>query len=309
MAEETKELAPLKADVDIASGYRIPSNVAALTDWARAKVGEYRGLTSVGTPEAYRDAKDYRAGMNRALKQVEAERKRVKVAWTAPLTTFEAEVKSATRELTELRDRTDALIKGYEAEQRKAKEERLRAYWEKRYPRYALCMEGDPLVPFERVFDPDWVKRMGEVADDSKAVADMDGMAVRLAEAEDAINETLYPAIRPLALSELYRTLDPVAAMRAAKAEEIRQRDAVRANGLEPDGTRPGEVPEARQEPPSAPAGPEPVQTAPEPETAPQAGAQARYQILIECATEAEKDRVVGVMKGAGIHGRVRRVA
>lgn len=291
MADETKELAPLKADVEIAQGYRIPSNIAALTEWASAKADQFRGLRSIDTPEGYRDAKRYKADMNRALKEVDAERKRVKVAWSAPLATFEAEVKSATRELTEVRDNADRLIKGYEDGLRQEKRERLERYWETEYPVYALCTgeAEEPFVPFSRIFDPDWVKRVSEAGDDSKPREAMDSIAESLAKGEGILGRITEPGLHEAALSELYRTLDVNAALDRAEQEKRRQADIKR-------------VQIARDAPMVE------VPLEPKPEQAARQAGSARYVVTIECATEAEKDRVVSVMKGAGIHGRVRRV-
>lgn len=291
---EEKAIEPLKADVELAEGYRIPSNIANLTNLAREKADQFRGLRAVGTAEDYRAMKAYRADMNRFLKQVDAERKRVKVAWTAPLTTFEAEVKSATRELTEVRDQADRLAKEYEQARREEKRDRLREYWEDEYPVYALCTgeAEEPLVPFDSVFDPDWTARMGEVGDDSKARAAMDAIAEGLAKGESVL-ERFEPVIRAAALSELYRTRDLETAVHRAEQETRRRADAMRVQRV--------------QEPLSTESTTGPVEDAPEPTQAPQ-GAARRFVITIECESQEEKDRVVAVMKANGIHGKVRMV-
>ena len=191
MADEKTGELELRADLDMFKGFSIPSNLAALTQLCEAKAEEFKGITEIGPGYTYRDAKADRAAINRLVKQVEDERKRVKGAFTLPLVEFESGVKSALRPLTEVKEKQDRLIKAYEAKGRAAKRNRLEAYWERTYPALALCTgeASEPLVPFDRVFDPDWTKRVSELDEgrDVKCTEVMDRLADAIASGAETI--------------------------------------------------------------------------------------------------------------------------
>lgn len=290
------EIIALKVDTTPFSELSIMGNLAELQRLCDEKASEFNISASIEDGAGYKKAKSRLAYWRKAMKQVEAERKRVKTAYVAPLTTFEAGVKHASASLAEVIDKQDSVIKAFEAGKRDEKRDRLRAYWEDTYPVYALDMgeAKGALVPFERVFDPDWVKRMSEVMDDGPACDAMDGIAETLAKGEAAIEE-LEPEARTFALSELYRTLDLSAAITGAREEMRRRADIERYQAAQRDAG-----------PTIAPVEPEPEQV---PESEPEAREEpqgARYVITIECAGADEKNYVVSIMKTAGIHGHVK---
>lgn len=300
----------------------IRSNIAELQRQCLDLAEEFRGATTVSGPDGYKEAKANRAACNAAIKQVEAERKRVKVAWTAPLTTFEASVKGALTPLAEVRDEWDAAIKDYEARAREAKRARLESYWEGAYPALALCTGEDeePLVPFSRVMDivgSDWTKRMSEVGEghDGVALARMDDLAANLADGAATIASLSEPPeVRRAALSELYRTFNVVTAIQRAKAEDRRRRDIDRLGEAQRETGVPAvEAPdEAASGPAPAPVPPA-LEPAPEPAPGPATGrlrafdgAPVAYVVEVECADESERARAVEAMRAAGLHGVVR---
>lgn len=301
------EIVPLVVDTSaLGDSYSIQGNLAEVQRMCDEIASEYHITPSIDGADGYKVAKERRAYWRKALKQVEDERKRVKTAYLAPLTTFEAGVKHSTASLAEVIERQDAIIKDYEEGCRERKRARLESYWERTYPLYALCTgeAEDPLVPFERVYDPDWVKRMGEIGNDKPATDAMDEVARSLAEAEDVL-ERFAPEVRTAALSELYRTLNLAEAVRRGEQEERRRADIERQRAaLRPEPVpAPAPEPEAPQEAPEAPA-------EARPEGAPEAPVEApapEYVITIPC-TDADKDAIVSLLKAHGIKGSVRRV-
>lgn len=281
----------------------LPSNLSELERYCEEQAELYR-IPVVEEQKQWRDVRSIRAEHNRCIKQVNGELKRVKDAYMAPFVAFEKAVKDAMASLKGASERADAAVKLYEARCRDGKRARLEAYWEQTYPVYALCTgeAAEPLVPFSRVFDPDWVKRMSEVADDSKPIEEMDGIAAMLAGAEEAI-DGLEPGLRDLAHSELYRTLDLSTALSVATEEGRRQADIrrVRESFRTVKVVRePAEEPSPTPEP--EPPAPVPGEGGTGPETDPE-----RFVVTIPCSSRAELDRVIAVMREAGVHGSWKR--
>ena len=284
----------------------IQSNVAALQKQCLDLAEEMRGARKIHDPEGYREAKAARAAVRRAIKQVEDERKRVKVAWTAPLTTFETSVKGALQPLSEVEGEWAGEIRDYEARAREAKRARLEAYWEGTYPALALCTGEDeePLVPFQRVLEtigPSWLRKMSEVGEghDGIAKARMDELADNLAHGAEVIAGLEEPQeVRTAALSELYRSFNVAQAIGRAKQEHRRQSDIARlgeaqaATGVpavEPRVTPVGDSSRRAFEMPGRGSF-EPV-----------------GYVVIPIRDREHKDAVVAVMREAGIHGAFRR--
>ena len=296
----------VKLEAELVEAPPIASNLAELQRQCLDLAREYRLAGKCEDEEDYRQAKRDRAAVNAAIKQVEDERKRVKTAWMAPYATFEAGVKGSMHPLVEVKDRIDAGIKAYEARAREVKKQRLREYWETNYPALALCTgeASEPLVPFDRVFDCDWIKRISELGDDRKPREQMDELAQRLARAAQVIKDRPEPAeVKRYGLSELYRTLDSDAAQTAMVEEARRQRD-IKALGESPDvpGIPSMEAPDAAYEPE-----PEPVAQV-EPEPVPEPEKRVYYVVTIECETVEEAARVRKVMQEAHIKGRIEKV-
>ena len=303
MADEKTGELELRADLDMFRGFSIPSNLAALTQLCEAKAEEFKGVTEIGPGYTYRDAKADRAAINRLVKQVEDERKRVKGAFTLPLVEFESGVKSALRPLTEVKEKQDRLIKAYEAKGRAAKRNRLEAYWERTYPALALCTgeASEPLVPFDRVFDPDWTKRVSELDEgrDVKCTELMDKLADAIASGAETIAGLAEPEdVRADALSRFYRTLDLGASIDAAKEEARRRADMARLAEAQRETRVPAIEPQPAPETVTEPE-PEPE---PQPAPEPDPGEPMGYAV-IPIYDKAGLDRVIAVMKEAGISG------
>lgn len=309
-AEKVEEVEPLelRADLEAYKGYSIPSNLARLTEACEELARDYRGITSINADYTYKDAKRDRAALNRSIKQIEDERKRVKGAFTLPLTEFECGVKSALRPLTEAKQDLDAKIKDFETDARAAKRVRLEAYWEQAYPALALCTGEDeePLVPFSRVLSivgGDWLKKMSEVGEghDGIATGRMDELADNLAHGAEVIAQLSEPAeVRAYALSELYRCFNVVQAIDSAKREYRRQKDIERLGEAQAQTGVP-EVPRVTDAPPL-------VTDAPELHEMPEKGSfEPVGYVVIPIRDKAHKEAVIAVMKKAGVSGSFKR--
>lgn len=289
----------LRADLSMFDGFSIPSNLARLTELCQAKAEEYKGIRDIGPGYTYRDAKSDRAAINAAVKQVEDERKRVKGSYTLPLVEFETGVKSALRPLTEIQAKQDRMIKAYEARARNAKKTRLQRYWEQTYPALALCTgeASEPLVPFDRVFDPDWTKRMSEVDEgrDVKCTEQMDALADALAKGAETIASLAEPdEVRRDALSRFYRTMDLGGSIDASKEEGRRQADMARLAEAQAATRVPAIEPAAPPAPPETPGI--------EPEPVVQEDAPVGY-CIIPIWDVGQREHVISVMRHAGISG------
>lgn len=200
------------------------------------------------------------------------------------------------------------LQREYEDKGRVEKRARLEAWWEESYPLLALCTgeAQEPLVPFSRVFDEDWVKRVGELGKDDKAHEAMSALADGIAAAQSEIEAAaLDPDVRSLALSRLFDTLDPRGNIAWATEQARRQRDLERVQAAV--------VSEA------APVEPVPSEA---PQTAPQSPVAGRAQVLLDLPCEPPTGRVLcvwvkdpeelerarGAMVAAGLHGAIGKV-
>lgn len=286
----------------------IESNVAALQRQCLDMAEGMRGAGEIHTPDEYREAKRMRAAVRASVKQVEDERKRVKASWMAPLTTFEASVKGCLTPLAEVEGEWDAAIKSYEARARAAKRERLQAYWEGTYPALALCVEGEPLVPFDRAAEAvsKELKNMSEMGEgrDPVAFAKLDGLAARLAEGARCVAALSEPAeVREDALSRMYASFNVVEAISQAKREHAR-RESMRALAAAQAETG---VPAVEPEP-----APEPVtQDAESPAGGYQMPEKGAFEpvgyVCIPVRDKGHMEAVIAVMKGAGITGSFKR--
>lgn len=203
------------------------------------------------------------------------------------------------------------LQREYEDRGRAEKRARLEAWWERSYPLLALCTgeAAEPLVPFERVFDPDWVKRVGELGRDEEAREAMSALADGIAAAQGEIESAgLDPDVRSLALSRLFDTLEPSGNIAWATEQARRQRDLERVQAAV--------VPEA------APVGAEPAECPQTASEGPTGAIPARRRVTLDvpCVPGAcrallvwaddDEELAAGIaaMRAAGLHGCVGRV-
>lgn len=216
-----------------------------------------------------------------------------------------------------------ALQKEYEERGRVAKRERLETFWETEFPALALCTgeASEPLVSFDRVFDPDWTKRVGELGSDVKAQDAMRALAASLAAYQREIEASGHDAeTKRLAVARMFGTLECRGCIEWAVEEQRRRADASRL--ME---SRAANVADARpQDAPEAVPAPVAEQPAPSAQGASEkpAGAPTRREVVLSLPCEPPCERVVCVwvetleeinraraaMTAAGLHGCIGRV-
>lgn len=274
------ELAIEPLAVEVAPGH-LESNLDRFKAKCQAIADEYRELGEISSWEDYQQAKRQRAALNATVKQVSDERVRVKKTFMEPLDSFYAAIDDAMAPVVNAQARQKEQVAEYERRLRKAKRDRLEAYWEEAYPLLALNTgeAEEPLVPFDRVFNPDWTKRISEVGRDDEAKAEMDSIATDLAKGRDMISGLDEPEdVRLDALSRMYRTLDPVEAVSWAHEEARRKRDINKVGRVVEEVAAPND-------------------------------SEPMYEVTVRCFGEAEMMRVRKVMRENGINGTVRRVS
>lgn len=310
MAEiDEKALAVLpKAGILQDNGESYAAWINELADRAAAQVEQTPVIAEIRNGEDYRYCKAALAAYRKVKKEAEDGRKSITSQLDAAKKAVMGFVAEQVAPVNEGIEVMSALQREYEDKGRAEKRARLEAWWEESYPLLALCTgeAQEPLVPFSRVFDEDWVKRVGELGRDDKAREAMSALADGIAAAQSEIEAAgLDPDVRSLALSRLFDTLDPCGNIAWATEQARRQRDLERVQAAV--------VPEA------APVEPEPSEA---PQTAPEPPVAGRARVTLDLPREPPTDRVVCVwvgsldelaaareaMRSAGLHGCVGKV-
>lgn len=310
MAEiDERALAVLpKAGILQDNGESYAAWINELADRAAAQVEQTPVIAEIRNGEDYRYCKAALAAYRKVKKEAEDGRKSITSQLDAAKKAVMGFVAEQVAPVNEGIEVMSALQREYEDRGRAEKRARLEAWWEESYPLLALCTgeAQEPLVPFSRVFDEDWVKRVGELGRDDKAREAMSALADGIAAAQSEIEAAgLDPDVRSLALSRLFDTLDPCGNIAWATEQARRQRDLERVQAAV--------VSEA------APVEPVPAEA---PHTAPQPPVAGRARVTLDLPREPPTDRVVCVwagsldelaavreaMRSAGLHGCVGRV-
>lgn len=261
-------------------------------------------IAKVDSGDDYRYAKATLATYRKQLKEAEEGRKRITGALDAAKKACMEYVRDSTAPLSEAIDATKRLKEGYEESARARKRERLETYWEASYPALALCTgeAAEPLVPFSRVFNPDWTKRLSECLDDGSrdgdALGAMDRIAARLAKGQEDIEASDQPSdVKAMAVGRMFETLDPLGALAWAREEARRQADIKRLQ----EASAGSDVASLRPEQAPAPSKPLfTVEAAVKP--------TARRLVLVWADTDEELASAKSAMKAAGLHGCVGKV-
>lgn len=216
-----------------------------------------------------------------------------------------------------------ALQKEYEERGRAAKRKRLQSFWETEFPALALCTgeASEPLVAFDRVFDPDWTKRVGELASDVKAQDAMRELAASLAAYQREIEASGHDAeTKRLAVARMFETLECRGCIEWAVEEQRRRADAARlmeSRAASVAEVRPQDAPEAVSAPVRERPAPSDQRAAEKP-----AGASTRREVVLSLPCEPPCERVLCVwvetpeemetaraaMVAAGLHGCIGKV-
>lgn len=293
-----------------------------MAERARAQLDDTPEIAEIRGEEDYRYVKRALAALRKVSREADETRRSITCQLDEAKRAVMGFTADSVRPVSEAVERMAALKAAYEDEGRAAKRARLEAYWEETYPALALCREADePLVPFSRIEDADWTRRVSELGRDESPRADMDALAHRLADGERTIDSLDAPDhLKASAKARLFDTLDPVGAIAGIDAERRRLRDVER---LEEARRAAAGQPEPEPLVP-APAAPEPAPTAPEPEraaeTAPEPPAvRTRWDLSLSlpcepgaarvlcvwCDSDDELAAAVAAMKAAGLHGCV----
>lgn len=310
MAEiDERALAVLpKAGILQDNGESYAAWINELADRAAAQVEQTPVIAEIRNGEDYRYCKAALAAYRKVKKEAEDGRKSITSQLDAAKKAVMGFVAEQVAPVNEGIEVMSALQREYEDRGRAEKRARLEAWWEESYPLLALCTgeAQEPLVPFSRVFDEDWVKRVGELGKDDKAHEAMSALADGIAAAQSEIEAAgLDPDVRSLALSRLFDTLDPCGNIAWATEQARRQRDLERVQAAV--------VPEA------APVEPGPAEA---PQTAPEPPAGGRAHVMLDLPCEPPTGRVLcvwvkdpeelerarGAMVAAGLHGAIGKV-
>lgn len=216
-----------------------------------------------------------------------------------------------------------ALQKEFEERGRAEKRARLQSFWETEFPALALCTgeASEPLVAFDRVFDPDWTKRVGELASDAKAQDAMRALAASLAAYQREIEASGHDGeTKRLAVARMFGTLECRGCIEWAVEDQRRRADAARlmeSRAASVVDARPQDAPEAAPAPVCEQAAPSAQGAADKP-----AGAPTRREVTLSLPCEPPCGRVLCVwvetpgemeaaraaMVAAGLHGCIGKV-
>ncbi|SET66741.1 DUF1351 domain-containing protein [[Clostridium] aminophilum] len=111
--------------------------------------------TTVYTDETIKSAKADKATLSKAKKMVEDRRKEYKERCLAPYSVMEPQIKELVSMIEEQRTQIDAVVKDFTERQKQAKEEQIRAYYDKKAK--DLGKYADAL--FEKILDPKWLNK------------------------------------------------------------------------------------------------------------------------------------------------------
>lgn len=109
------------------------------------KLAEYKG--AVYTPDTIKNAKADRAELNKFAKALDDERKRVKALYSAPVESFEKDVKEIVKQIAECSAEIDRQVKAFEEAEKQKKLDAIREMFNEMY------FHG---IAFEKVFDSKW---------------------------------------------------------------------------------------------------------------------------------------------------------
>lgn len=204
----------------------IDDNLAAVEAWVESQVEPYRGcVIEYGDDERRAEARKAMADLNKMKKPIEAEKRRIKDAYTAPLRAFERRVGDIIGIIDEARGEIDAQFKAGEKAFKDARRAALQAEYE------AVAGPVAALIPLDALIESAWLApksseewACGKLADKAARALDeyrqMEALDLEFkAEAVKAFCETLSFAEavkRNAALVEERRRMDEFEAARAA---------------------------------------------------------------------------------------------
>ena len=165
----------------------------------------------VVTEDAIKDAKAYRAKLNKLKEAIEKKRKEIKAECLAPYNAFEKQVKEIVSMIEAPMLAIDGQIKEFEAARKAEKMEEIGAYYK------ANAADIIDLVPFERIFDPKWLNATASM----KSIEEEIDKTVTRISGDITIIKSMALECESAVLSRYIATLD----MSEAMAEKTRFED------------------------------------------------------------------------------------
>lgn len=165
----------------------------------------------VVTEDAIKDAKAYRAKLNKLKEAIEKKRKEIKAECLAPYNAFEKQVKEIVSMIEAPMLAIDGQIKEFEAARKAEKTEEIGAYYK------ANAADIIDLVPFERIFDPKWLNATASM----KSIEEEIDKTVTRISGDITIIKSMALECESAVLSRYIATLD----MSEAMAEKTRFED------------------------------------------------------------------------------------
>ncbi len=165
----------------------------------------------VVTEDAIKDAKAYRAKLNKLKEAIEKKRKEIKAECLAPYNAFEKQVKEIVSMIEAPMLAIDGQIKEFEAARKAEKMEEIGAYYK------ANAADIIDLVSFERIFDPKWLNATASM----KSIEEEIDKTVTRISGDITIIKSMALECESAVLSRYIATLD----MSEAMAEKTRFED------------------------------------------------------------------------------------
>ena len=140
----------VRGDLAVVQKSVIDCNFEEVKAWLQENLAAYRSL--VVTPETVPEAKTDRAAIRKIRERLDEQRKAVKKAYTAPLTTFEGKCRTLALICDEAADALDTQIKAYEEKERRERLEAVRSAFDAA----AKDLVEDQILTWEDVEDKRW---------------------------------------------------------------------------------------------------------------------------------------------------------
>lgn len=263
----------VKAGVASYRPAEITADFGAMRERLAELMAPYEGMTEEALMALdTKEVKACRADVNRIIKDVEDGRKAVKRAYNEPLKAFEAQVAELLAPAHEAADMLASVVNSKETKERELRLEGLRNTYQDCAPALA------EVVPFERILEENtaWANKSYGAA---KAADEIIERTAKLAK-DWATLQAMQNGIAQYEVveREFFRTLDISASIDAGKRAEEEQ---ARIDALKAEREEIAEYQQGEQE-------------------------LERFTFTVEC-TRAQRDRIIGYLKGQGIHGKVER--
>ena len=150
----------ITTNLDTIRNQSITANFAAVDEWLTEELKPYN--TMAVTEDMIPAAKTYRANLRKVKDRIEDYRKEAKKAALAPYAAFEEKAKVLTGKIDAAVLNLDTQVKNFEAQEKAAKMERLRTFYD------GLNTEAKDYCEWEHIKNPKWENK-GFSEDDAKS--------------------------------------------------------------------------------------------------------------------------------------------